>query len=280
MPMMYIKSSIWSGFEIKNWRSISIKPKIGRDLNSAKMHFCSKFGNCNFNWWWVMVCTSSKFWLWSSIWPWRSRSITPQNNRDLNQGLLHLLSKFGDHCLNGWWVIARTSKCLPHAQTDGRTDGHTDRQTQATTIPEGQNWPRVKMLVRYSRSGVECVSKIKSNFSIICYAIHGTMCLQLTQFSCDDRELCTLCYYHHQTGCMNYCLGLGHKTIACAVYLTMFIFAAPTTIYFHIVHFVNSVKFSNNVMETKREKQSWDSTGCYPKLISPGKVHQSWGVPW
>ena len=24
------------------------------------------------------------------------------------------------------------------------TDGHTDRQTQATTIPEGQNWPRVK----------------------------------------------------------------------------------------------------------------------------------------
>ena len=24
-----------------------------------------------------------------------------------------------------------------------RTDGHTDRQTQATTMPEGQNWPRV-----------------------------------------------------------------------------------------------------------------------------------------
>ena len=130
-----------------NWRSISFKPKICRDLNSAKMHFCSKFGNCNLNWWWVMACTSSKwgkFWLWSSIWPWRSGSITPQNNRDLNQGLLHLLSKFGDPSLNGWWVIARTSKCLPHTQTDGRTDGHTDRQTQATTIPEGQNWPRVK----------------------------------------------------------------------------------------------------------------------------------------
>ena len=28
---------------------------------------------------------------------------------------------------------------------DARTDTHTDRQTQATTIPEGQNWPRVKM---------------------------------------------------------------------------------------------------------------------------------------
>ena len=115
------------------------------------MHFCSKFGNFNFNWWWVMACTSSKwgkFWLWSSIWPsWRSRSIAPQNNRDLNQGLLHLLSKFGDPSLNRCWVIARTSKCLPHGRTDGRTDGHTDRQTQATTIPEGQNWPRVKTQV-------------------------------------------------------------------------------------------------------------------------------------
>ena len=26
------------------------------------------------------------------------------------------------------------------------TDGHTDRQTEATTIPEGQNWPRVKTI--------------------------------------------------------------------------------------------------------------------------------------
>ena len=27
-------------------------------------------------------------------------------------------------------------------------DGHTDRHTQATTIPEGQNWPRVKMGIK------------------------------------------------------------------------------------------------------------------------------------
>ena len=27
---------------------------------------------------------------------------------------------------------------------DARTDTHTHRQTQATTIPEGQYWPRVK----------------------------------------------------------------------------------------------------------------------------------------
>ena len=49
-------------------------------------------------------------------------------------------SKFGDPRLNGWWVIARTNSWLTHGQTDRQT--HT--QTQATTIPEGQNWPRVK----------------------------------------------------------------------------------------------------------------------------------------
>ena len=27
---------------------------------------------------------------------------------------------------------------------DGHTHTHTHRQTQATTIPEGHNWPRVK----------------------------------------------------------------------------------------------------------------------------------------
>ena len=30
------------------------------------------------------------------------------------------------------------------------TDGHTDKQTQATTIPEGQNWHRVKQVNGFS----------------------------------------------------------------------------------------------------------------------------------
>ena len=47
------------------------------------------------------------------------------------------MSKFGDPRLNGWWVIARTDLV-----TDG--DWRTDGQTQATTIPKGQYWPRVK----------------------------------------------------------------------------------------------------------------------------------------
>ena len=45
-------------------------------------------------------------------------------------------------------ILAWTGDGLSRGQasayrTHRRTDGHTDRQTQATTIPEGQNWPRV-----------------------------------------------------------------------------------------------------------------------------------------
>ena len=46
-------------------------------------------------------------------------------------------------------VLAWTRDDLWQGQAQGwrthtQTDTHTDRQTQATTIPEGQNWPRVK----------------------------------------------------------------------------------------------------------------------------------------
>ena len=34
----------------------------------------------------------------------------------------------------------------------------------------------------------KCVSKIKTILSIIFNSIYGAVCLQLTQFSCDDRE--------------------------------------------------------------------------------------------
>ena len=66
----------------------------------------------------------------------------PQNNRNLNQGLLHLWSKFGDPSLNGWWVIARTSKRLPHTWTDGRTDTQTyagNDNTRRPKLASGKN---------------------------------------------------------------------------------------------------------------------------------------------
>ena len=74
-----------------------------------------------------------------SIWPWRSRPIIPQNNRALNQGLLHLWSKFGDPSLNSWWVIAQANSWLTDTQT--HTHIHTHAGNDNT---RGQNWPRVK----------------------------------------------------------------------------------------------------------------------------------------
>ena len=47
-------------------------------------------------------------------------------------------------------ILAERGDELSRGQArDWRTDGHTDRQTQATTIPEGQNWPRVKTQVSF-----------------------------------------------------------------------------------------------------------------------------------
>ena len=43
-------------------------------------------------------------------------------------------------------ILAWTGDKLSRGQaSDCRTHRHTDRQTEATTIPEGQNWPRVRI---------------------------------------------------------------------------------------------------------------------------------------
>ena len=42
-------------------------------------------------------------------------------------------------------ILAWTGDELSRGQTWWRTDGLTDGRTQATTIPEGQYWPRVKI---------------------------------------------------------------------------------------------------------------------------------------
>ena len=87
-----------------------------------------------------MVRTSSKcgvFGLWSQILPWRSKSIAPQNNRDLNQGVLHRWSQFRDPSLNGSQVIMRPSKWLTLIDD---TRWWTHRHMHAMPKPEGQNW--------------------------------------------------------------------------------------------------------------------------------------------
>ena len=47
--------------------------------------------------------------------------------------------------------------------TDGLMDGRTDRQTQATTIPEGHNWPRVKIINVFQHS---VITGLQSNILV------------------------------------------------------------------------------------------------------------------
>ena len=111
-----------------------INPKLNRDLNGAKMYFLSRFrlsllqfvGTYHAD----KLKTSSKwcsYWLLSSIWPWRSKS-------------MHW-TKFGDTSFNGCQYIGNI------LAIDGHTHPYTHKQAQVTTMPEGQNWPLVKMLI-------------------------------------------------------------------------------------------------------------------------------------
>ena len=63
--------------------------------------------------------------------------LTPQTI-GFNQGVLLLWSKFGDSSLNGWQVIARTNKWLPHTQTHTQTNAGNDN-TKRPKLASGNN---------------------------------------------------------------------------------------------------------------------------------------------
>ena len=91
----------------------------------------------------------------------------PPNNRDLNQGLLHLWSTFGDPSLNGWWVIARTS--YRGWRTHTGTNTHTDRrrQRQYPKAKTGLGWkgdPEWNVWISFS---LKLVPKVRINNSPI-----------------------------------------------------------------------------------------------------------------
>ena len=65
-------------------------------------------------------------------------SMTPENSRDLNQGVCT-----SDPILV---IVAWEGDKLSSGQTDDRwPHTHTHTQTQTMTIPEGHNWPRAKI---------------------------------------------------------------------------------------------------------------------------------------
>ena len=66
-------------------------------------------------------------------------------------------------------ILAETGHELSRGQArDWRTDGHTHRQTQATTIPEGQYWPRVIETVLISIPWTK-ITKMFLSLSLLAY---------------------------------------------------------------------------------------------------------------
>ena len=62
--------------------------------------------------------------------------------------------------------------------------------------------------------------------SVIRYTICGAVCFQFTHFLCDDWEnayiLCLL-IINSEVWTITHCLGLGHETMVCAVFLSIFL---------------------------------------------------------
>ena len=75
-----------------------------------------------------------------------------------------------NYSLNEWWVIVQTRPWLIRTWTHG----HTDRQTQATTVPKGQNWPRVKMEIEKFSELSPCILSRLSRAFILSPLPHVT----------------------------------------------------------------------------------------------------------
>ena len=99
--------------------------------NDEDRHSFSKSENSQATAYWIPLYTC--------LWPWRSKSIVPQNN-----SRLHLWPKFGNPSLNGWWVMAQTSSGLTH--------GLTHTRMQAMIMLKGEKWPPVNYFICYIRN--------------------------------------------------------------------------------------------------------------------------------
>ena len=124
---MSIKSSIWSGFEIKNWieDQFQSSPKLVGIWTVLRCIFVPN----------LEIVTSIDGELWWHGQAQNGVNVDFEVKFDLEgQGqtigiltkVFYIWSKFGDPSLNGWWVIVRTSSWLMH----GRTHTHTDRRRQ------------------------------------------------------------------------------------------------------------------------------------------------------
>ena len=120
----------------------------------------------------------------------------PQNDGDLNQGVLHLWSKFGDPSLKGSWVIPRMSSWL------------TQRRTHRGS--HWQYWLPVKMTAVKPSSNIYTYGRVKSSvgevrneklnvFSPIILAFNDSITLLWNQ----RYHPRWLMKYHKNTLCIN-----------------------------------------------------------------------------
>ena len=90
--------------------------------------------------WWLCICPGGKD--------------GHNNNSDLNQCVLHILSKCDGSSLNGWWVIA-------HKLVIDNRHTYTHTTDEGNDIPDEQNWPRVNTQIH-----VSCFLNINHNMNI------------------------------------------------------------------------------------------------------------------
>ena len=142
MPMMYIKSSIWSRFEIENWieDQFHSSPKLVGIWTVLKCIFVLN----------LEIVTS----IGGELWHGQSQNgvnfdfavqFDLRGHDQSSHKMIGILTNVFYISGPNYVILAETGDELSRGQArDWSTDGHTHRQTQATTIPEDQNWPWVK----------------------------------------------------------------------------------------------------------------------------------------
>ena len=108
------------------------------------MHFWSKFGKPHFIWYWLIARTNSQ--AQNGVNFYFQVQFDFEDHRQSPHKTIGILINVFYISDPNLVILAWTVNELLHGQAhDWRTHGHTYTHTQATTIPKGQNWPRVKI---------------------------------------------------------------------------------------------------------------------------------------
>ena len=146
MPMMYIKSSIWSGFEIKNWieDQFQSNPKlvgiwtVPRCIFVPNLEIVTLFGG---ELWHGQAQNGVNL-------DFHVKFDLEDQGRSVHKTigtLTKVFCIFSQNLVLLAWTGPELSRGQQVIGTHTQTDTQIHTQTQATTIPEGRNWSRVKM---------------------------------------------------------------------------------------------------------------------------------------